>query len=84
METAKHTPTPWTAVGKVIYGATPEDGVIGGAHDVTDAEFIAKACNMHKELVELLEEANRGCTQLQFRDWEKRATLALAKAKGGE
>lgn len=43
---AQHTPTPWYLNGKMIVGATPEDGQIGGAHDVADAAFIVRAVNM--------------------------------------
>lgn len=47
----KHiTPTPWANSGKIIYGSTPEDGQIGGAHDSADAEFICKAVNNHDRL----------------------------------
>lgn len=35
---AAHTPEPWYAQGKMIVGATPEDGQIGGCHDVADTE----------------------------------------------
>ncbi len=57
-KTAAHTPTPWYADGKLIVGATPDDGQIGGAHDPTDAAFIVKACNAHDELVALAQEVS--------------------------
>lgn len=43
MSDTKHTPEPWYANDKMIVGATPEDGQIGGCHDVTDT-MRAVAC----------------------------------------
>lgn len=35
------------------------------------------------DMLALLQEAMRGCTQTQFQDWKTRARAIIAKAKGG-
>lgn len=45
-----HTPTPWYPNGKLILGATPDMGQIGGCHDEADTEFVVRAVNAHEEL----------------------------------
>jgi len=53
----EHTPTPWYTNGKLIVGATPEDGQIGGCHDVVDTEFVVLAANSYDSLIEACREA---------------------------
>lgn len=51
---SNHTPGPWTAIGKVIYGPSPEGGQIGGAHDPADASLMAAAPDLLAALEEVL------------------------------
>jgi len=53
----EHTPLPWYANGKLIVGAMPEDGQIGGCHDVADADFMVLATNAHYLMLAACREA---------------------------
>jgi len=68
----EHTPTPWYANGKIIFGATPDDGQIGGCHDESDAEFVCCACNEHDALKQHIAELEAKLTV---------AEVALANAQ---
>lgn len=62
--TAKHTPTPWSVSTKCPVAVENEDGaiilIIAATGDIdqgqSDAAFIVRACNAHKDLVTALED----------------------------
>jgi hypothetical protein len=89
MSTATHTPTPWFAQGKLIVGATPDDGQIGAAYDLEDAAHIVLCVNAHDDLVAALRAMlivyeHGECEAMHPDVAENMARAALAEAQGGE
>jgi hypothetical protein len=83
---------PWFAQGKLIVGATPDDGQIGGAHDPEDAAYIVLCVNAHDAIVgalrELIDDADNSGVTAHFKgrgfdESIEKARAALAKAEGG-
>jgi hypothetical protein len=53
----EHTPTPWSAIGKGVYGSGRMSVRLGDMYGKEDSEFLVRAVNAHDDLVALLEEA---------------------------
>lgn len=95
MESSKHTPTPWRKAGQFATVQAPGRACIcdcGSRSDLTaqaNAEFIARACNSHADLLAALEEIIWITESQHGEDWDTAlpdalniARAAIAKARG--
>lgn len=95
-ERVEHSPLPWRAIRRQHDGShmviDPEDTLCvcttdhGGMPAAANAEFIARACNSHEELLALCEEAAENLESDDGRyavGLRARLLAAVTKAKGG-